>query len=237
MANNNYIIHPVNNETRIVVEEKPRESLPADIKKKIDDFWQSKIDSGSFLFDGKLFNVTHLSKDVIQGHFIHYRTFLAWRYTDVRDEFDLLPLSLSCITQAGSHILVGKRSPKMAQYPDLFEFAPSGGVDSECEYEGVLNIKELAQRELLEETGVTADHISGLNLFTAIHDVKEGTLELCMKIELKGDLDSLETPLDEYSEIYWLNKEQIQRSIDQKNEAWLPFSLAFWDAVIKLSTF
>ncbi|MFA6915918.1 MAG: NUDIX hydrolase [Parachlamydiales bacterium] len=228
MENDNYLIHKITSETKILVENNPTERYSQEIQNEIDHFWQSKIDSGVFLFDGKLFNVTHISEDIIRGHFIHYRTFLAWRYSPLREAFTLKPLSLSCMTFAGNHILVGKRAVHMAQYPNLLEFAPSGGVDSECEYDGEINYKELTQRELLEETGLTSDNISTIQLITAIEDIKEGTLELCVKITLQENTDIIHPPQDEYSELHWLNAEQIEQSFSHTPQLWLPFSFAFW---------
>lgn len=233
MANEAYIIHKLADNAKIVIDDKKEDfSLSPEIKAQVDAYWQTKLDSGMFLFDGKLFHITHLSKDLIKGQFIPYRYYLAWRYDpEVRRQFHLRPASMSCLTTIKNHFLVGKRALNMAQYPGLYEFAPSGGVDEECLVNGEIDIHSLAERELFEETGITSEHIQEIKQLALIEDVKEGSFELCLKISLKEESDDIavQPPIEEYEELRWLNKEQIENSFVHSKSAWLAFSRYFWE--------
>lgn len=188
-------------------------TLPSHLVAAIDACWAAqKLRCGENLFDGTLFTVTHYSETHLSGRFIPYRWYMAWLYDPrVRAELPLCPLGVSGLTYTDDRVLLGKRASCVASFPNAYEFAPSGSVDTSCLVGDQLDLASLLLRELEEETAIPPQQVLHLQPFALVRHSSDGTIEACASIHVSdAALDSVHAEPTEYSELALLRHADVE---------------------------
>jgi 8-oxo-dGTP pyrophosphatase MutT (NUDIX family) len=122
---------------------------------EIDRRWNALRHANPEYFDGRLWHVIGVHRNGHGGAVLHvvdcaYRFFAVQATAADSDRFDLgvRPLGVKGVLERNGKFLLGLRSPQVAMYKDMWEFAPSGSVDVGRQPH------EVIAHELHEETGV-----------------------------------------------------------------------------------
>lgn len=121
--------------------------------------WRAeKAKRGDALFDGRLFSVSRLAPPLITGWLAPYSWYVAGRHDPaLRTVLGVRPLGVTGVMICDEGIVFGRRASTVATDPDLWELAPSGGVDGEfLTPDGGIDLAAQILNELTEETGLPA---------------------------------------------------------------------------------
>ncbi len=167
-----------------------------------------KAERGDSLFDGTIFSADVVTPTLIRGHWIPYRYALtAYRHPEAVKAAGVLPLAVNGLTRCRGKVLLARRSPYVAASPNMWELAPSGGVDPEAIQGNHIDVKRSLLQELHEEVGFSEEEIAHLSPFAVVRD--ESSLELCFWVDLKDDaMERFDPPIDEYRDFEWVSPEE-----------------------------
>lgn len=121
--------------------------------------WRAeKAKRGHALFDGRLFSISRLAPPLVTGWLAPYSWYVAQRHDPaLRAGLGVRPLGVTGIMICDEGIVFGRRASTVATDPDLWELAPSGGVDGEfLTPDGGIDLAAQILNELTEETGLPA---------------------------------------------------------------------------------
>jgi len=170
--------------------------LPLD---EVDRRWRELCRANPAYFDGRCLHVLGVHRNGHGGASLHVApcSYRFWAVQNaLRDEgidLGVRPLGVKGMTRRGEHVLMGRRSPRVAGYPGLWEFAPGGAVEP-----GVDPAATLAG-ELIEETGLRA--AAPPTPIAIIHDDALRCWELIYRIAVDERMEPMAT--DEYPEVGW----------------------------------
>ncbi len=182
---------------------------PAALEELVMDIWRTeKAQRGDALFDGTIFSADTITPTLIRGHWIPYRYALTgYRHPETVRAAGVLPMAVNGLTRCRGRILLARRSPYVAASPNMWELAPSGGVDPEAIHGDHIDIRRSLLQELHEEVGFFEEDIMRLSPFAVVRD--ESSLELCFWVDLKDDaMDRFDPPIDEYRDFEWVSPEE-----------------------------
>lgn len=172
---------------------------------EVDRRWDDLCRANPAYFDGRLLHVLGVHRNGHGGAVLHVMD-CAYRFFAVQDEqFDLgvRGLGVKGITTHGAHLLMGLRSPAVAFYRNMWEFAPGGSV---CPGD---NPASVVQHELREETGLdcAVEPIATSVIFDAVLR--------CWEIVYRMEADSTSvTPNPaEYSQVEWRTEDNLPRDL------------------------
>jgi 8-oxo-dGTP pyrophosphatase MutT (NUDIX family) len=168
---------------------------------EIERRWNELRQGNSAYFDGRLCHVIGVHRNGHGGATLHVID-CAYRFFAVqREDFDLgvHPLGVKGVIERDGRFLMGRRSPRVAMYQNVWEFAPSGSVDFGKEPAAVI------AHELVEETGIHA-----LGEPVAIAVLFDPVLK-CWEIVYRLSIDADASPkvTNEYPEIAWFDRESL----------------------------
>ncbi len=133
----------------------PPPESPHSLLDEIESRWRTLCESNPTYFDGRLCHVLGVHRNGHGGAVLHvidcaYRFFAVQFAAPPQEEFDLgvRPLGVKGVVERDGRFLMGRRSPHVAMYQNMWEFAPSGSVDFGKEPQDVI------ADELIEETGL-----------------------------------------------------------------------------------
>lgn len=177
------------------------------------------------LFDGLLFSVQSVEENCLHGHWVDYRYMIAQRYSPaLQPVLKIVPLGISAFTTCGNLVLVGKRADHVANYPGCYECAPSGGVDPSTVSGTEVDLLKLISKELEEEVGIHHHDVESVKLILLCYDTVLNTYELISRIVLKGEAMQKIAPSEEYPEIFWLPREEINAFLNLHQDTIIPLS-------------
>lgn len=202
-------------------------TLPPEVLAKIESIWNEEQQKrGQYLFNGKILN--HLSHDShrLDGHFVEYKHYLAQlRDPSLRKFLPIQGVGMTGITLAENHVLMGRRAAHVTSYPNQFEFAPAGGVDSDYVENGLFLLKKALLSELHEEVGYNPPAVESLQPFALISEPHINHWEICTRIILKPHQKDLLPPSSpEYSEILWLPLKNLDSFFNLHSNEIIPMS-------------
>ncbi|MFZ2869507.1 hypothetical protein [Zavarzinia sp.] len=119
--------------------------------------WRAeKAKRGDALFDGRLFSISRLAPPLVTGWLAPYSWYVAQRLDPaLRAGLGLRPLGVTGIMICDEGIVFGRRASTVTTDHDLWELAPSGGVDGEfLTPDGDIDLAAQILNELTEETGL-----------------------------------------------------------------------------------
>lgn len=194
-----------------------RKKYPAEIESQVDAIWeQQKLIYGDHLYNGQILSEIEYTEHELIGELVEYRYHVAQIHAP-----ELLPylkvhtVSVTGITYSGDDVLIGQRSSKVAEYRDMYELAPSGGIDPAAIEGDRVDLLKQVGIELHEETGLDSEaivHIEPMAL--AIHLTKK-SFEFCIKIDIdptKKDLMKIHN--EEYQKLMWIHKDEVRAFAD-----------------------
>lgn len=179
---------------------------------RVESIWQYELAQRPKLFNdplkGYLSHVrTSSGKLVIESTTSSYKHFLA----QLRDpDLELVqPLAVSGIAiDNNGQVLIGKRDRNVTEYPDTFEFVPSGGISSDPP--AGQPFQQQLVIELEEESGIplsAVEEIVPLGLtYDPLHRVYD--IVVLVRLSIEVDVQSLEST--EYSEFRLLDISELE---------------------------
>lgn len=192
--------------------------------KKVDQIWEEQ-QRNTHLFNGHLFSVKSLDDDAIIGEWIEYKYMIAQRYDPaLRQLLKITSLGISSVTTCADAILVGRRGKTMANYPNLYECAPSGGIDPSTVKGDQVDAATLILKELEEEVGLTAKDTRSIKFSKIYCDPANLAYDLIASIELAPEAKEKIVPTVEYPEVFWLERSEIIPFLKQHKEAIIPLT-------------
>ena len=142
------------------------------------------------LFNGPVYFYASHKGNTLSIYRGDYKLFLG---RDLIKDKDIIPVSVCGKTTFQDKVLWGKRALSLHQFGGFWETVPSGGLaDSDPE-------KQLFQ-ELQEEANIASTDVKSTSFLKAVHNLKEGTLELLYRIEL---IRPTGLPTAEVTELNW----------------------------------
>ncbi len=149
----------------------------------VDRRWSALCAANPKYFDGSMWQVLGTSRNGHGGVQIHvqecsYRLYAVQRADGDWPGLDcgVRPLGVKGIASRAGKVLVGKRSARVAYYPNLWEFVPGGGLEP-----GVDPATQVC-RELREEAGLEA--VTPAIAVALIYDPVAFTWEIVHRLKL-----------------------------------------------------
>ena len=162
------------------------------------------------LFDGLLLSVKAVTDEFLIGDWVDYRYLIAQQMSSsLRSVLNIIPVGISSTTRCGDSILMGKRASFLANYPNCYECAPSGGVDADSVKGNEVDISSFIIKELEEEVGLSPRDVAKIEPTTLCFDPSAQAYEVVVSIEIRPEAYDKVGPTMEYPEIFWLKKNEI----------------------------
>lgn len=168
---------------------------------EVEQRWNALCKTNPAYYDGRLYHVLGVHRNGHGGCSLHVID-CAYRFFAVQDQsFDLgvRALGLKGITTRDGLILMGLRSPNVAAYKQMWEFAPGGSA------EPGMDPTRLIQRELFEETGLATSREP--TPIAVLFDPVLRCWELVYRLEV-GNGETTAPPA-EYSQLQWRRPDDL----------------------------
>lgn len=211
----------------LIIEE--RQELSKELSDRIEHLWNEECQKrGAPLKNNQILSLVRLESDALIGRFVPYKHYLAQLLDHkLKKKLFIRPVAISGVTSCGDQFLIGKRSKNVTQYPECYEFVPSGSIDLGAdEHPLQVDLRRQFVREFEEETGMHSSYIDEIRLFAVVIDSENGMVEICSKIILDPvALNHNKFPVEEYQDFYWLNRGSLEEHIFQHKEEYVPLSI------------
>lgn len=161
--------------------------LGDEARREVAEIYESeKRRRGGDLFDGLLFSVEGIDGERISGRFVNYSLFIAQSAKpELFDVLGVRPLGVSGLLVCSDGIVFGRRNVTVTQDPGLWELAPSGGIDPSCRKEdGRIDAVGHVLREMHEEIGAGAEHVSSASPFVVIENTDSHVIDIGIDIKI-----------------------------------------------------
>jgi len=151
--------------------------------------WAKEKKKNPSLFNGKMISyyTHHFEGDIliIECFLTEYKYFLA-QFKNKYINLGITPLAVSgIIIDRANQTLVGRRGKKVTEYPNFYEFVPSGGIsNASIRDSDVLFIGQVRQ-ELNEEADIHSKSIRKIMPLGLVLDKKHNVYDICVVIYLK----------------------------------------------------
>lgn len=216
---------PIASDFKVRIEDVSREPLPHFVVERIEAIWNmEKEQLGSVLFNGSLMSVVRFDEHELVGRIVEYKHYMAqMRDPALKSYLDLLPLGVSARTISGNSILIGRRSQKVFLDRGKLECVPSGGVDLHARNGDYLDMRRQIEIELHEETGLPSSHIQNYAMLGIVK--ADNICEICVELTLDDGLEKTDLMInDEYSQFFWVEKNQIAKFLEERSAEIIPVS-------------
>ncbi len=191
---------------------------------EVDKIWAEQQKS-RLLYDGLLLSVKAVTDEFLIGDWVDYRFMVAQQHSpSLRTVLNIIPVGISAVTRCGEYVLIGKRAGFLANYPNCYECAPSGGVDADSVKGNEVDIATFILKELEEEVGIFPRDVAKVEPTSLCFDAGAQSYEVVVSIELIPEAYDRIVPTMEYPEIFWLKKSEITSFINLHKDAILPLS-------------
>lgn len=130
-------------------------------------------------------------------------------------------LSVCAIVSAGPLILVGKRSSHLLSFPDLWEFAPAGGVDSSSRTKFGVDLKRQVLKEWSEEVSSDTQCIVKIEQSNFLYCAMSSTWVCPFLIESQPFNPATNAEVVEWR---WDTLDRLTKEIDTAPDQWVPGS-------------
>jgi len=153
-------------------------SITPEIKREIDQLWlRHSRESRHEVFDGPVLSVINHSAHEIVVSCLSYRYLIAGRLApDIRHALRIRPLGVTGVLRCPDGVVLGCRSQHVS-YPDLWECAPSGGLQT------AEDPKRQLVQELEEETGLTAGHLQHIEVASLLWDSEHEVFDIAYRLQ------------------------------------------------------
>jgi hypothetical protein len=163
--------------------------VPPELCGRIDELWLQEQLSRPSVHEGTLLSVQDVRGGVVTVCRCSYRQFVACRRDEmIRRRLGIRALAVSGIVVLGAaddrHVLVGRRSPDVTEYPGAWELIPSGGVGWEhVDHDGGIDVLGALLDELEQEAGIREEAVATACCVGLVHDVEQDDYDVCFVLE------------------------------------------------------
>ncbi len=203
----------------------------------VESHWELQKEQNSSLFNGTILSyyAHHFEGDTlhIDCSFAEYKYYLAQLAGKV--SMGIKPLAVSgLIIDKDNNTFLARRSSKVTEYKEYYEFVPSGGLSKEDIKERKVFFKERLAMELEEETTLSSDDIIEIDPLGLILDRKDNVFDICMRVSLKGSLNQRQNQAslirsNEYLQPKIISMGEVDRFFQQRKI--VPTSLSLYAAI------
>lgn len=211
---------PIDSSFYITVCESDDSGYSKDVHQKVDNIWSALAQITDWdLYDGRVFQLKNLFPDHMEGNFVRYRYYYAQsRHPELREDLQITLAAVTGVLKSGDRYLLGKRSHRVTQFPEQWEFAPAGGISIDYLKDHRVNYEKQLLDELDEEVGMDIDFVTELTPFLLIWDRKEMVIDICAQIEVDElGMATASYISPEYVAYEWLKKEEIARFLKDRD--------------------
>lgn len=195
---------------------------------QIDQVWlDGQKERGDALVNGTILNLDKytLTKEQldIECSLVEYKYYFSQKIGKI--PLGITPLAVSGITyieensaveeNTNTHFYIGRRSPKVTQYPNFFELIPSGSIDQNSLSKESDNIDYMKQLyiELAEELGAEQADVKSSAAFCLIYDSQDKVYDIGIKLALFSMGTFNTSKSDEYNNIRLISLESLEAEI------------------------
>lgn len=193
----------------------------------IERIWQEEVRlKGDKLFNGQMLSYLRHNSHELHGCFVDYKYYLAvLRQPSLRDKIPIETLGVSGLTISDGWLLWGKRASFVTEYAGYYECAPSGGINPEMAIGGMVPTHIPYEVELLEETGISKEQVTGISPVCLVYDVNVHLYECVARIEVDPCLRRMKmSASEEYDELVWVEISKLAHFLDNDEVNILPMS-------------
>jgi hypothetical protein len=169
-------------------------NISTSAQERISSIWeQEKKKRGDDLFEGRIFNVTEITRETLTGFYIDYSVSLAqYCAPNLFDEIAVRSLAVSGFVECEQGIVFGLRNENLTADAGLWELVASGGVDDSVRFEnGTVDIREQFLNELCEEINLPAESVSELSPIVMLEDSETHVCDIVFAARLSVGADTL----------------------------------------------
>jgi hypothetical protein len=201
------------------------DELSSSKKKLIQTIWeQEQKRRGGKLHEGAILSAIAYDNKSLTGQFVPYKYFLAQLFDpSLKRDLKIIPVSLSGITLVGDNLIVAKRAWWVAEYPDCYELAPSGGIRPPNAEQGFVDMKGQLLSELEDEVGIETSFVKTVRFFSLVRDNKSDGVELLAKIVVKPC--AILSSSSEYTQILTVPLCEVESFAEAHAKEFVPLSL------------
>lgn len=194
-------------------------------KRLIQTIWeQEQKRRGGKLHEGAILSAIAYDNKSLTGQFVPYKYFLAQLFDpSLKRDLKIIPVSLSGLTQVGDNLIIAKRAWWVAQFPDCYELAPSGGVRPPNADQGYVDMKGQLLSELEDEVGIEPSFVKSVSFFSLVRDYKSDGIELIAKILVKPS--AILSSSSEYAQVITVPLSEVESFAESHAKEFVPLSL------------
>lgn len=188
----------------------------------IDPLYREQVNAlwNPLLINTPVVSVLSCDREGIVGELIEYKLCYACSVLpSLSAKLSVAPLCVSGRTFWGDKLLIGRRSGCVSTYRNMWELAPSGGVDISCVCEdGSVDVEGALLAELEQEAAIGPEGVQSITLKWVYYSQEDNTWDVCGDIVLTKD----EHPVyasDEYETLVWKDPSQLDM-----DDTWVPLS-------------
>ena len=198
-----YLIKPI---PQIIMNESLQNTIPPFVKNAVFAIWDSQVQSKN-LNNHKIIKVDGFLKDQLWISQVDYAFYYAQNYqSSLKSILQVKPLALSGTIHYQDEVLIGRRSSEVTNFQGFYEFPPSGSFED-------IELTKHIYKELTEETYLK--DVTSVQFISLIYDLEEEIYEIYVQIRVNSKGNPEET--EEYSNLTWVNLEELQKAINQVN--------------------
>lgn len=194
----------------------------------IENIWNHEISNqNERLFNGQILNVVSFTEEKMVAEFVDYKFYLAQlRDPNFEPVLGIRTVCVSGITTIVDKVLMGRRSPTVSNFPKFYELVPSGGIDPGSLVTNKIDITKQFEVELWEETGISVTEVKDIRPLGLVYDEDQKTYDFCAEIVVNySALKEFLDPSDEYEDLAWIPKHDIEKIIRRHKKEIVPLSL------------
>jgi len=169
-------------------------NISSSAQEKIFSIWeQEKQKRGDDLFEGRIFNVTEITRETLTGFYIDYSVSLAqYRDPNLFDDIAVRPLAVSGLVECEQGIVFGLRNQNLTADAGQWELVASGGVDDTVRLDdGTVDVREQFLNELCEEINLPVESVSKLLPIILLEDSETHVCDIVLETRLSVGADTL----------------------------------------------
>ncbi|MEL0106317.1 MAG: hypothetical protein VW802_05160 [Rhodospirillaceae bacterium] len=208
-------------------------TMSAEAQERASAIWAAeKQKRGEDLFDGHIFNVTDITREVLTGHFIDYSLSLA-QYCEpaLFEELAVRSLAVSGIVTCPQGIVFGLRNENLTADAGMWELVASGGVDKSVRLKnGTVDVREQFLNELHEEVNIPPEAVEEMFTSLLLEDSLTHVCDIVIEAKLSIGVEQIyplfnECGREEYVSIDIISEQGVKSFLQLMKGAVTPATL------------
>ena len=189
-------------------------ALPSEWQKRVDEYWQSLMDSGKKYTRGDVFTVTKIQKENDISHILVEKTDYAhYLFCQNIDQemggYGVNVIFTACLVETMDNRIIFGKMGKHTARAGIYQLV-GGGIDASDIKYGIFDLKNSIVKELREEVNIDANNHNRVKYFDAKY-IKQGGKTKKIAIVFK-------IQLNETSEEFLEKYNNFAKNLRQKNE-------------------